>query len=29
LLVADRHWSWNDAEEWLSQQATSALLKHQ
>jgi AcrR family transcriptional regulator len=28
-LVADRHWSWNDAEQWLSQQATSALLKHQ
>lgn len=26
LLVADRHWSWNDAERWLSQQAISALI---
>ncbi len=29
LLVADRHWSWNDAEQWLCQQAISALINEQ
>ena len=27
LLVADRQWSWDDAEQWLTQQAAAALLK--
>lgn len=26
LLVADRHWSWDDAEAWLGEQASTALL---
>jgi AcrR family transcriptional regulator len=26
LLVADRHWSWDDAEVWLGEQASTALL---
>lgn len=29
LLVTDRHWSWNDAEQWLSHQAISALINQQ
>ena len=26
LLVFDRHWSWDDAERWLSKQASTALI---
>ena len=26
LLVYDRHWSWDDAERWLAEQATAALI---
>ena len=26
LLVFDRHWSWDDAERWLSKQAATALI---
>jgi hypothetical protein len=26
LLVADRQWSWDDAEAWLGEQASTALL---
>lgn len=29
LLVTDRHWSWNDAEQWLGQQAISALINQE
>jgi AcrR family transcriptional regulator len=29
LLVTDRHWSWNDAEQWLGQQASSALINQE
>jgi AcrR family transcriptional regulator len=29
LFVTDRHWSWSDAEQWLSQQAISALINQQ
>jgi AcrR family transcriptional regulator len=27
LLVAERQWSWDEAEQWLTQQAAAALLK--
>jgi hypothetical protein len=27
LLVADRQWSWDDAEAWLGEQASMALLE--
>jgi AcrR family transcriptional regulator len=29
LLVADRQWSWDDAEAWLGEQASTALLEPQ
>jgi AcrR family transcriptional regulator len=29
LLVSDRHWSWEDAEHWLADQAAAALIDRQ
>jgi AcrR family transcriptional regulator len=26
-LLIERHWSWNDAEQWLAEQTSTALLK--
>jgi hypothetical protein len=28
VLVSERHWSWDAAEQWLADQATTALCDH-